>query len=88
MLASVMLITLFLVLYVTKVALAGVKAFPGPPEIRRYVYLPVLTVHISLSILSVPPVLYNMLIGLTCVVREIPRTKHAQVGRVAVTLWS
>ncbi len=65
MLASATLIFLFLLLYVTRVSLGGVKAFQGPPEVRRFVYLPILSVHIALSILSVPPVVYNLLIGLT-----------------------
>lgn len=88
MLASATCIALFLILYVTRVALGGVKAFPGPPEVRAYVYLPVLTVHIVLSILSVPAVVHNLLIGLTDEIREIPQTPHARVGRVAVALWS
>ncbi len=88
MLASAALISLFLVLYVTRVALAGTKAFPGPPAVRLYVYLPVLTVHIALSILSVAPVVHNLLIGLTYDAREIAHTSHSRVGRIAVTLWS
>lgn len=88
MLASATFISMFLVLYLTRVYLGGVKAFPGPPEIRRYIYLPALTIHIGLSILSVPPVVYNLLIGLTHRIGDIPKTKHPQVGRVAVTLWS
>ncbi len=88
MLAAVTLISMFLLLYVTRVSLGGVKAFPGPPAIRLYVYLPALTIHIILSILSVPPVVYNLLIGLTTDVTDIPKTKHPRVGRVAVVLWS
>lgn len=56
--------------------------------IRRYMYLPALTVHVALSIVSVPLVVYNLLIGLTHDVRAIAGTKHPRVGRVAVTLWS
>lgn len=88
MLAAVGLISAFLVLYVTRVALGGVKAFPGPPEVRRYVYLPALAVHVALSILTVPPVVFNVLTGLTRPVAEIPATTHPRVGRIAVTLWS
>jgi putative membrane protein len=88
MLASAVCISLFLLLYVTRVALGGVKAFPGPPEVRSYVYLPTLTVHIVLSVLSVPLVVHNLLIGLTYGIREIPATHHPRVGRLAVTLWS
>jgi putative membrane protein len=88
MLASAALIALFLVLYVTRVALGGTKAFPGPPAIRTYVYLPVLAVHIVLSVASVPLVIYNLLTGLTRGVPAIAGTRHPAVGRYAVALWS
>jgi len=88
MLSAATLISAFLVLYVTRVALGGTKAFPGPAVVRTYLYLPMLTVHILLSILSVPPVIYNVLVGLTHHPDEIGRTAHPRVGRVAVTLWS
>lgn len=88
MLAAAILISTFLILYVTRVALGGTKAFPGPPGVRAYVYLPVLTVHIVLSILSVPLIAHNLLIGLTRTTRDIRQTAHPAVGRIAVILWS
>ena len=88
MLASAALISMFLVLYVTRVALGGVKAFPGPPGVRLYIYLPILATHIVLSILSVPPVVYNLLIGLTYDAAGVAKTPHPRVGRVAVSMWS
>ncbi len=88
MLGAVALIAVFLVLYVTRVALGGVKAFPGPPEVRRYIYLPALTVHVVLSILTVPPVVFNVLTGLGRRIDDVSTTAHPRVGRVAVTLWS
>jgi putative membrane protein len=88
MLAAAAFISAFLVLYLTRVTLGGVKAFPGPQAIRLYLYLPALAIHIALSILSVPPVIYNLLIGITVPVGEIPKTRHPRVGRVAVVLWS
>ncbi len=88
MLAATTLIAVFLALYVTRVALGGVKAFPGPPPVRRYVYLPVLTVHVTLSILTVPPVVYNVVTGLTRPAGEVRATGHPRVGRVAATLWT
>ncbi len=81
-------ISLFLILYVTRVSLGGVKAFPGPASVRTYLYLPVLAVHILLSIFSVPLVLHNLVIGLTYRVEEIAGTAHPRVGRWAVLLWS
>lgn len=88
MLISAALISLFLILYVTRVALGGVKAFPGPREVRTFVYLPALVVHITLSIISVPLVVHNLLTGLTYRVGDIPRTAHPRVGRLGVRLWS
>ncbi len=86
--ASAVLISLFLVLYVTRVALGGTKAFPGPPEIRAFVYLPVLSIHIVLSIVSVPLVAYNLITGLTHSAGAVAGTRHPAVGRYAVALWS
>jgi len=88
MLSAATLISVFLVLYVTRVALGGTKAFPGPAVVRTYFYLPMLTVHILLSILSVPPVIYNVLVGLTRDPVEVGRTAHPRAGRVAVITWS
>lgn len=88
MLSAATLISAFLVLYVTRVALGGTKAFPGPAAVRAYLYLPMLAVHILLSILSVPPVIYNVLVGLTRSPADVGRTAHPRVGRVAVALWS
>ncbi|MDR7543440.1 MAG: DUF420 domain-containing protein [Armatimonadota bacterium] len=88
MLASAALISLFLVLYVTRVALGGTKVFPGPATVRSYVYLPILAVHIILSIVSVPLVIYNLLTGLGKETRAVAPTWHPIVGRVAVALWS
>lgn len=88
MLAAASCISIFLLLYVTRVALGGTKAFPGPAEVRAYIYLPVLFVHILLSVLSVPLVVYNLLVGLGTPAPEVARTAHPRVGRWAVLLWS
>jgi len=81
------LISLFLVMYVTRIYLGGIKEFPGPESIYIYVYLPVLIIHLALSIICVQPVLYVALIGLTRKIEDIPATKHRVVGRIAVPLW-
>lgn len=88
MLAAAGLISAFLVLYVTRVALGGTKAFTGPAALRQYVYLPMLAVHVLLSIFSVIPVIYNLIVGLTREPAAVGLTRHPRVGRVAVTLWS
>lgn len=88
MLVAVVLIVSFLVMYVTRISLGGVKKFLGPELIYLYVYLPMLTIHVTLSIVSVPLVIYNALSGLLLSPEEIPKTKHPRVGRVAVYAWS
>ncbi|MBI2122672.1 MAG: DUF420 domain-containing protein [Armatimonadetes bacterium] len=88
MLAAALLISAFLVLYVTRVALGGVKAFEGPPFVRTYIYLPTLSIHITLSILSVPLIVHNVLVGLSFSAGEVATTAHPRVGRLAVYLWS
>lgn len=88
MLTAAVLISAFLVLYVTRVALGGTKAFPGPAAVRVYLYLPMLAVHILLSIVSVPLVIHNLLVGLSRPVSAIGATAHPRVGRAAVALWS
>lgn len=88
MLTAAAFITAFLVLYVTRVTLGGTKAFPGPALLRTYLYLPMLAVHILLSILSVPPVIYNVLVGLTRHQDAVALTAHPRVGRAAVAMWS
>lgn len=81
------LILVFLVMYVTRIYLGGIKQFPGPQAIYYYVYLPVLVIHLTLSISCIQPVVYVALIGLTHTVEDIPRTRHRRVGRIAVPAW-
>jgi len=81
------LISVFLVMYVTRIYLGGIKEFPGPQAVYYYVYLPVLIIHLILSIICIQPVIYVALIGLTHRIEDIPRTRHKLVGRVAVPMW-
>ena len=87
MLSALILISLFLVMYVTKIYLGGVKEFPGPENLYYFVYLPVLIIHLTVSIISVQPVAYVALIGLSHRIDDIPRTKHRLVGRIVVPMW-
>lgn len=87
MVVSVILIMAFLSMYVTRISLGGVKAFQGPEIIYLYIYLPLLTIHVALSIISVPLVIYNVFSGLTLPVNEVSLTKHPTVGRLAVAMW-
>lgn len=81
------LISLFLVMYVTRIYLGGIKEFPGPESVYIYIYLPVLVIHLALSIICIQPVLYVALIGLTHRIEDIPSTKHKYIGRIAVPMW-
>ncbi len=85
---SFALISTFLVLYVTRLLLGGTEVYRGPEVIRNFVYLPVLTVHLTLSIVSVPLVLFNVLTGLTLPYGSIGRTPHPRIGKVAYLCWS
>ncbi|PSP74173.1 DUF420 domain-containing protein [Halobacteriales archaeon QS_3_64_16] len=96
MLTAFGLISLFLVLYLTKVGGGFEKAiviessqflgaYAGPV---RIVYLAMLAIHILLSVLAVPVVLYPVVLGLTHSPSELTETAHAQVGRIAVLSWS
>ena len=80
------LILLFLVLYLTKIGGGGTKEFVGPTLVY-YAYLAMLAVHIVLSVVSVPVVLYALVLGVTHTPAELRETVHATVGRVAASAW-
>ena len=87
MVTSFVLILVFLGMYVPRVAGGGTKYFVGP-DLAYYAYLVMLAVHILLSIVSVPVVLYAVILGLTHSEGELRNeTPHARVGRVAVAAW-
>jgi len=87
MVIAVVLILAFLIMYVTRISLGGVKEFRGPEEIKLFIYLPLLTIHVTLSIVSVPTVMYNILSGFILPIQEIPRSKHPKVGKLSVWMW-
>jgi putative membrane protein len=80
------LILVFLVLYLTKIGGGGTKEFVGPTLVY-YAYLAMLAVHIVLSIVSVPVVLYAIVLGATHTPAELRDTAHARVGRIAAGSW-
>lgn len=96
MLIAFTLICVFLVFYLWKVGggfeksivirngqfLAGFKSIIEP------FYLIMLAIHIILSVLAVPVVLYAVILGLTHTPSELTETAHARVGRIAVVSWS
>ena len=81
------LILAFLVLYLWKIGGGGTKEIVGPPQVVYYAYLAMLAIHIVLSVVAVPVVLYALVLGLTHTPAELRQTRHARVGRVAAGSW-
>lgn len=82
------LIMVFLVLYLWKIGGGGTKELVGAPDVVYYAYLAMLAVHILLSVVAVPVVLYALVLGLTHTPRELrTQTPHKTVGRVAAASW-
>ena len=87
MVTSFLLILVFLVLYLTKIGGGGTKEFVGPALVY-YPYLAMLAIHIVLSIVSVPVVLYALVLGVTHSPTELrTQTPHRRVGRIAASAW-
>ena len=87
MMSAFLLILAFLVMYLLKTGGGGRKEFVGP-DTAALLYFAMLAVHILLSMVSVPLVLYNVTVGLTHAREEIAQTAHRRVGRVTVVVWS
>ncbi len=89
------LIVLFLALYLPKVGGGGEKYFVLSPQYAwvpvwepvHSAYLIMLAIHIILSVLAVPLVLFAIVLGTTHSPKELEETPHARVGRVAVITW-
>jgi len=95
--ASFGLIMVFLVLYLTRVGggpgekhivireTAFLGAYAGAVELA---YLAMLAIHILLSIVTVPVVLYAIVLGATHTPEELrTETSHKRVGRIAAGTW-
>jgi len=87
MLTAFSLILLFLVLYLWKTGGGFEKSILATGAVRT-VYLAMLAIHIFLSVVSVPVVLYAAILGLTHAPAELRETNHARVGRIAAVAWS
>lgn len=86
--AAFVLIILFLLMYLPKVGGGGQKAIVDTvPDLVRYSYFAMLLVHILLSVVTMPVVLYAFLLGLTHTPAELRNTPHAKVGRIAAGSW-
>jgi len=87
MVSATVLIGAFLVMYLLKVGGGGEKAIVMPENAVYYAYLGMLAVHILLSVLAVPLVIYALVLGLTHSPSELRETVHPRVGRVAASTW-
>jgi len=87
MFSSFMLILAFLVVYMIRVGGGETKALVGAPVLVEYAYLIMLAIHIILSIVSVPVVLYVVLLGISHSPSELATTMKARVGRIAAGAW-
>lgn len=82
------LIVLFLVLYLPKVGGGGEKYIADAvPELVALGYLAMLAIHILLSALAMPVVVYALLLGVTHSTAELRDTRHARVGQIAAASW-
>lgn len=81
------LIILFLVIYLLRVGGGGEKYITGVTDPVYYAYLGMLGIHIALSILAVPVVLYALILGLSHSPTELRSTAHAKIGRIAAASW-
>jgi putative membrane protein len=82
------LILVFLVLYLTKIGGGGTKEMVGAPQLVYYAYLVMLAIHIILSIVAVPVVLYALILGITHTPTELrTETPHKKIGRIAAGSW-
>jgi len=80
------LILLFLVVYMFRVGGGETKAIVAPDLVTLF-YQVMLAIHIILSIVSVPVVLYVVLLGLTHTPQELANSMKATVGRIAAFAW-
>jgi putative membrane protein len=95
MVTSFVLIVLFLLLYLPKVGGGGEKefvltasyAFVPTWDWIYPAYLVMLAIHILLSILAMPVVLYALVLGATHSPTELRDTPHRTVGRIAAGSW-
>ena len=96
MMSSFVLILVFLSMYLPKVAGGGTKEFVLESAYAWVplwdwvypAYLLMLAIHILLSILAVPLVLYAIVLGVTHTPTELrTETPHRRIGRIAAGTW-
>jgi putative membrane protein len=87
MLTAFALILAFLALYLVKVGGGGEKSI-AVDGLVYYAYLVMLAIHILLSVVAVPVVVYAVVLGLTHTPAELRDTPHARIGRWAAAAWA
>lgn len=87
MILAFSLIVLFLVFYLLRAGGGGRKEIVAGAPLRS-LYLAMLAIHILLSMVAVPMVLYALTLGLTHTPRELAGSIHPRVGRIAVAVWT
>lgn len=87
MITATVLILTFLLIYLFRVGGGGERYLAGAPDVVHTAYLLMLAVHVLLSILAVPLVVYALVLGLSHTPAALRDTRHAQVGRIAVGAW-
>ncbi|NEU56606.1 DUF420 domain-containing protein [Halorussus sp. MSC15.2] len=86
MLTAFVMILTFLALYLVKIGGGGEKSI-AVEGLVYYAYLVMLAIHIALSVIAVPVVVYAVVLGLTHTPAELRNTPHARVGRWAAGAW-
>ena len=78
----------FLVMYLTRIGGGGQKALAGDPHTAiELAYLGMLAVHILLSMIAVPLVIFVLVLALSVPPDRLGATRHPQIGRVAAATW-
>ena len=88
MVGATLLFTTFLILYLYRlIILGGPSPFTGPDIVYRFLYLPILTIHIVLAIVAIPLVFDAIALAITVPRHRLGATRHPRVGRLAASLW-
>lgn len=88
MVTAFILFVTFLTFYLYRLAILGGPApFDGNEVVYRFVYLPILTMHILLAVICVPLLFDALALALTTSIERLPTTRHPTVGRFAASLW-
>jgi putative membrane protein len=87
MVGATLLILAFLVMYLVKVGGGGEKEIVGATGVVYVAYIGMLAVHILLSVLAVPLVIFALVLGLSHSPVELRETLHPTVGRIAAGTW-